>query len=88
MPLASTKVLPFAVSAVFSICADAADEARMKVKAAIAANVLDVAALLLMKHDEDADASPGQTLEPENYSADVLLTSKTVSPQLYFRKRA
>jgi hypothetical protein len=40
------------VSAVFSICADAADEARMKVKAAIAANVfeelLDIAALLLM----------------------------------------
>src|SRR4030095_10214257 len=54
MPLASTKVLPFGVSAVFSICADAADDAKMKVKAAIAANVLDIAAQLLMKHVEDA----------------------------------
>src|SRR6266850_7325100 len=54
MPLASTKVLPFGVSAVFSICADAADDAKMKVKAAIAANVLDIAAPLLMRHVEDA----------------------------------
>src|SRR5713226_145 len=54
MPLASTNVLPFGVSAVFSICADAADEARIKVKAAIAANVLDIAAPLLMKRVEDA----------------------------------
>jgi hypothetical protein len=42
MPFVSTKVLPFGVSVVFSICADAADEARMKVKAATAANVLDM----------------------------------------------
>ncbi len=54
MPLASTKVLPFGVSAVFSICADAADDAKMKVRTAIAANVLDIAAPLLMKHVEDA----------------------------------
>src|SRR5260370_41163185 len=54
MPLASTKVLPFGVSAVFSICADAADDAKMKVEAAIAANVLDIAAPLLIKHVEDA----------------------------------
>src|SRR5258708_18323187 len=54
MPLASTKVLAFGVSAVFSICADAADDAKMKVKAAIAANVLDIAAPLLMRHVEDA----------------------------------
>src|SRR5438876_6811585 len=54
MPLTSTKVLPFGVSAVFSICADAADDAKMKVKAAIAANVLDIAAPLLMNHVEDA----------------------------------
>src|SRR6266702_4205081 len=54
MPLASTKALPFGVSAVFSICADAADDAKMKVKAAIATNVLDIAAPLLMKHVEDA----------------------------------
>src|SRR6202011_5100226 len=63
MPLASTKVLPFGVSAVFSICAEAADEARMKVKAAIAANVLfmDIAALLQMNLVKDAHASLGQT---------------------------
>jgi hypothetical protein len=42
--------LPFDVSAVLSICADAADEARIKVKAAKAANVLDIAASLLMVH--------------------------------------
>jgi hypothetical protein len=64
----------------------------MKVKAAIAANVfdeiLDIAALLLMKCDEDADASPRQTPERENYSVDVVPTSQAVSPQLYFRKRA
>src|SRR6476661_4264796 len=58
MPLASTNVLPFGVSAVFSICADAADAARIKVKAAIAANVLDIAAPLLMKHVEDARCVP------------------------------
>jgi hypothetical protein len=57
MPLASTKVLPFGVSAVFSICAEAAVDARTKVKAAIAANVLDIAALLLINLFEDADAS-------------------------------
>jgi hypothetical protein len=51
------------------ICADAADDARMKVKAAIAANVLDIAALLLMKRVEDADASHRQTLRRKNYSA-------------------
>src|SRR6476660_6939890 len=49
MPLASTKVLPFGVSAVFSIWAEAALDARMKVKAATAANVRDIAALLLMR---------------------------------------
>jgi hypothetical protein len=43
MPLASTKTLPFGVSVVFSMSADAAEEARMKVKAAITANVLDIA---------------------------------------------
>src|SRR3982074_1007471 len=92
MPLASTKVLPFGVSVVFSICADAADDAKMKLKAAIAANVfdeiLDIAALLLMRNDEDADASPRQTPEPEIYSADGASVSQAVSPQLYFRKRA
>src|SRR6202011_1054536 len=81
MPLASTKVLPFGVSAVFSICADAADDAKMKVKAAIAANVLDIAALLLMRNDEDADASPRQTPQPGIYSADGASASKAVSPQ-------
>src|SRR4051812_23748574 len=70
MPLASTKVLPFGVSAVFSIWADAAVEARMKVKAAAAANVvLDIAAILLMFLFDDADASKGQTPWFENYSA-------------------
>src|SRR5258706_11357629 len=88
MPLLSTKVLPFGVSAVFNICADAADDASMKVKAAIAANVLDIEAPLLMKGYWDADASPGQTPEQRNYSAEVLSAWKTASPQLYFRKRA
>src|SRR3982074_3951457 len=68
MPLASTKVLPFGVSVVFSICADAADDARMKVKAAIAANVfdeiLDIAALLLMKRDEGRGCVPKTNAEP------------------------
>jgi hypothetical protein len=57
--LASTNVLPFGVSAALSICADAADEARIKVKAASAANVLDIAVLLPMIPFEDAGASLG-----------------------------
>src|ERR1700692_1226433 len=48
MPLSSTNALPFAVSAVQSACADADDEARTKVRAAIAEHILDIAAALLM----------------------------------------
>ena len=93
MPLASTKVLPFGVSAVFSSCAEAADDARMKVKAAIAANVLDVAALLLMRRVErrrcvaKTNAEPRELFRP-NYSAEVSSFAKTASPQSYFLKRA
>jgi hypothetical protein len=60
----------------------------MKVKAATAASVLDIAALLLIKHVEDADASLRQTPRCENYSADVVPASKIASPQAIFLKRA
>jgi hypothetical protein len=60
-----------------SICADAADDAKIKVKAAIAANVLDIAALLLMKRVEDADASLRQTLRGLDYSASAVRSRKS-----------
>ena len=47
--------------------ADAADEARIKAKAATAANVLDIAALLLLLLFDDAGASLRQTPAPRNF---------------------
>jgi hypothetical protein len=75
------------VSAVFSICADAAEDKKMKVKAAIAANVLDVAALLLMKRVEDADASLRQTLRRCIYSALLWLASNLPRRKNYLHRR-
>ena len=67
MPLSSTNALPFAVSAVQSACADADDEARTKVRAAIAEHILDIAAALLMVIFWDARGSSKTMPSRDNY---------------------
>src|SRR6478609_4989915 len=80
MPLASTKVLPFGVSAVFSICADAADDAKMKVKAAIAANVLDIAAPLLMNFEDARCVTWTNAAEHDLFRLPVVSVENCVAP--------
>src|SRR5206468_2674240 len=91
IPLASTKVLPFGVSAVFSICADAADAATMKARAAIVANVLEEF-LDIAIYSHSIKCRRGcvirQTPPAETYSVCVPFDWTSASPQLSFRNRA
>jgi hypothetical protein len=63
--------LPFEVSPTFANSANAPVEVRIKVKAATAANVRDIAAPFLLALVEDANASQRQTPVPQNYSAKI-----------------
>jgi hypothetical protein len=80
MPLSSTNARPFAVSPVQSACADADDEARTKIRAAIAKHILDIAAALLMVIFETRAGRQRQCLRATIITTSTFVTCEASDP--------